>query len=159
MRTIVLCLLALLSFSNADAKRAPIIYGSIEKVIKVADLPDDDRYVTNTGQYFDIGFMYSKSHILFMPYSTTTGRFVGFINADNYVGLTDKEIIEIAKAEKISLPKNVDLPFWDRLGGKLALGLLVVGLIAVFLLKVKGTDEEEETFSVPAEKKEKEEAV
>jgi hypothetical protein len=144
MRVTLFILIGMLSFSAVQAKKTPIIYGTIEKVIKVNELPNKKEYTSSAGQHFDIGYMYTKKHILFMPYSVTNGKFVGYIDGDNYVELSESDLKEITAAEKITLPSNVTLPFWDRLGGKLALGAAGVIILIGLFLKVKGSTDEDE---------------
>jgi hypothetical protein len=127
------------------AKGIPIIYGKKDKIVKVADLPRNDTYnasVAGIPKHFDIGFLYTKSHILFIPYSVSDGKYVGYIDNENYVELTPEEVKQITGAEKISLPSSPPFSFWDKTGGKIVFGIL--GLIILYGVYASLTEKKEE---------------
>ncbi len=126
---------------SVHAKGIPIVYGKKERIIKVADLPSNETYSANvagTSRHFDIGYMYTKSHILFIPYSIADGKYVGYIDDENFVDLSADDIKQITEAEKISLPASPPIPFWDKTGGKIVFGIL--GLIILYGIYLNFTE-------------------
>ena len=137
--------LLFLGLNAAIAKaRIPIPYGEAQKIVKVTDLPDTEEFQLEDGRYFDIGKMYTISHIVWLPYSNTDAIITGYVDDETYVELSPEELKEIAALAKVEIPETVTASFFDRLGGKIILGL--VGLVILYGIYASyfGKDEEEE---------------
>ncbi|ADV49299.1 hypothetical protein I2486_10055 [Cellulophaga sp. E16_2] len=104
----------------------PIPYGDEDKIIKILDLPDTEEFQLEDGTYFDIGKMYTISHIVWLPYSNTEVVITGYVDDDTYVELTPEQLIEIAALAKVEIPETASASFFDRIGGKIVLGLLAL---------------------------------
>jgi hypothetical protein len=111
-----------------------------EKIIKVADFPDKpefQREVRNQSGigaekiYIDAGYTWSQTTFFWCPIYNGTGKYVGHIGSDTkYLPLEPAEIKELAAKAQITLPESPQLPFWDRIGGKLAaFGILIVVIL------------------------------
>jgi hypothetical protein len=133
MRTLLLLTVMSLTAATSFARRGLVIYGTTEKVNKVADLPDNDSFKMASGEYFDLGVTFKSSHILWIPYSCTEAKLCGKVaGKDMIVDLTDAEVKEIEKMANIKAP-TAKAPFWDRIGGKLVFGAIVGFIIWGFL--------------------------
>ncbi|QWX84005.1 hypothetical protein H0I23_16385 [Cellulophaga sp. HaHaR_3_176] len=124
--------------------RIPIPYGDEQRIVKVADLPDTEEYQIEDGRYFDIGKMYTISHIVWLPYNNTEVIYAGYVDDETYVELSADEIKTIAAAANIKISEEASASFFDRIGGKIILGLL--GLIILYGIYTTyfGKDSEEE---------------
>lgn len=121
--------------------RIPIPYGEKQKIIKVVDLPDTQDFQLEDGTYFDVGKMYTISHIVWLPYSNTKAVLTGYVDDETYVDLTPEQVKEIAAHAKVEIPQEVTASFFDRIGGKIVLGLLVVGTVYFFFTKKPSDDD------------------
>lgn len=148
LKTLSLVALTLAGLLNSLGKaRIPIPYGEKQKIVKVADLPDTEDFQLEDGTYFDIGKMYTISHIVWLPYSNTEAILTGYVDDETYVELTPEQVKEIAAHAKVKIPEEVTASFFDRIGGKIVLGLLAAvilyGVYSNYFGK-KDDDEEEE---------------
>jgi len=129
--SLLLLLFAFYCQTNFAKARIPIPYGEEEKIIKLVDLPDTDDFKLDDGSYFDIGSMYTKSHLLYLSYSNTEPILVGYVNeGESYVDLTAEQLAEIGKIANVEIPTEVSVSFFDKILGKLILGIL--GLIIIY---------------------------
>ena len=80
MKKIFLILAFITAFCSQSAHaraRIPITYGDHEKIVKVADLPEE--YTTEDGVKLDLGYKYTVFEILFVPlWQTGDGKLVGY---------------------------------------------------------------------------------
>lgn len=123
---------AMLSFCavKSDAKGIPVRFGKVEKVKKTVDLPQNNDYVTSDGKHFDLGCKYTVYEIMWMPaYTVEQPTIVGYVDDKTFIDLTPGELEQISSANKIALNDHLTLPFWDKWGGKLALGLIALLII------------------------------
>jgi hypothetical protein len=153
MKVIVALLFFGTVFFVHDAKAGiPIVYGDADKIIKVADLPQNEQYQTKLEgklTHFDIGYMYTKSHIMWIPYNTSNGKFVGYIDKDNYLELTPDDLQQIKAQEKITLSDSY-ISFWDKIGGRVVFGLVILLIIwGMIPSKNKEKELEEENNTAP----------
>ncbi len=128
--------------------RIPIPYGTEEKIIKVLDFPDTEMFQLEDGSYFDLGSMYTKSHIVWLSYSNTEPVLVGLVEGkngmeDSYLELTPEMLTEIEKTTGIELPKEGSVSFFDKFVGKFILGILVLSVLYGLYLKYIKKEEKE----------------
>lgn len=130
----ILLLLGFVAFfhliSTNGVYAAQVALGAHDKVIKICDLPDTEDYTSSDGKLFDFGYKYTVFEVIFLPvFQKGEGQIVGYIDDDNYVVLSESDIQNIAKTNKIqNLAGLVNIPFWDVWGGKL------VAIAVIFLL-------------------------
>ncbi len=119
-----------LSQTSFAKLRIPIPYGSEEKIIKIQDFPDTELFQLEDGTYFDLGSKYIKSHFLWLSYSNTEPILVGYIDGqDSYLELTPEILAEISKVPDITLPEEGSISFFDKIIGKLLLGILAIAVL------------------------------
>ena len=100
-----------------------------ERTHKIADFPDTAEFQTSgvLRYYVDAGVVYKQITIFFLPLWNYDIRWAGYMpNTSQYVDMTRSELEELATRANVVLPRDPELPLWDRVGGKLVLGLLVV---------------------------------
>lgn len=125
------------STQKSEAKGL-IVYGTSDKMEKVADLPDGEDYQTTEGQNFDMGIKYSVFHIFWVPlWVTEEAKPCGYIDNDNYVELTDEDVKSITETNKIDMAGKIKASFWNSYGGKLILALILVVIAVGMLAKPK----------------------
>jgi len=134
--------------SSIGKARIPIPYGEKQKIVKIVDLPDTEDFQLDDGTYFDIGKMYTISHIVWLPYSSTDAVLTGYVDDETYVELTPEQIKEIAAHAKVEIPESVSPTFFDRIGGKILIGLIVAGAVYFFFIRKSDDDEEDEVHDI-----------
>ena len=98
---------------------------------------------------FDAGAIYKQVQIFFLPLWSYDVRWAGFINEESYVELSKSELNGFALLANITLPPEIELPFWDRWGGKLVLALLLAVIVLWSVLKVRSnTDPHAEQYEI-----------
>jgi hypothetical protein len=133
---IVVSLLACVSSAYA-AKPIFFSFGG-ETIAKIADFPDTPEFQNQEGHYVDAGMRYKQISIFFIPVWNYDQEWCGYISDKMYLDLSKEKLDELATAAHISLPSEFQVSFWDKIGGKLLLGAL---LIAYFLyLKTQPKD-------------------
>ncbi|MCA9523019.1 MAG: hypothetical protein KC609_18720 [Myxococcales bacterium] len=121
--------------SNASAK--VILWGTGEKIMKVMDLPDNQVfYDVRQKKNVDVGYIWKRFTLFFIPVWTWDGRFCGYIGQDDkYLIIEEQKFRDLVKSQGLKFPDKPKLPFWERLGGKLALGGVLIAFLGVGLLR------------------------
>lgn len=134
-----------LGIRNADARgRIPI--GSVEKIEKVADLPDNEEYKLDNGKYVDLGVRFTVFTIAWLPvYTEKAPELVGYAGGDTYYDIPKEQLTAIMAENKLEEKKLLKLSFWNAWGGKLIVGLLVLLIIYGALPSRKKKDSPEIT--------------
>lgn len=124
----------LIFISTNEVHAAKVTLGAHDKVIKIYDLPNTEDYTSSDGKLFDFGYKYTLFEVVYLPiFQKGEGQIVGYIDDDNYVVLSDSDIQEIAKTNKIpNLSGLVKIPFWDAWGGK----IVSIGIIFLLILLI-----------------------
>jgi hypothetical protein len=131
LKIVTLLFVCFFGIQNGIAKMGiPIPYGEEEKIVKIIDLPDTDEFKLDDGTFFDIGSMYTISHIVWLPYSNTEPKIVGYVNDDTYLDLSEDDLKRIKEITNLNIPTTATATFFDRIGGKIGLGIL--GLIVLY---------------------------
>lgn len=147
--TLVLVLL-FATTESAEARRGGFISFGGEKITKIADLPDTEDYQLESGEYVDVGYMYKQVSIVFIPVWNYDLQWCGYIDDETYMDATKEDLDAMAEAAGVTIP-DASLPFWDSIGGKLVLVLLVGAFIAYSVFS-SDDDEEEATTTTTEEK-------
>ena len=146
-------LISLVAFVTPKDANAFFYSFGTEESSKVATLPDTYEFKFGD-DYVDIGVIYERFEIVFLPIWQSNMRYIAIIPNDNskYYDLTEKEIEDLAKKAGIALPllTEVKLNFWHEWGGKLILVFLLFLLYRVF--KRRGHDIMESYGLNPTEK-------
>ncbi len=144
----ILLLLGFVAFfhliSTNGVYAAQVALGAHDKVIKICDLPDTEDYTSSDGKLFDFGYKYTVFEVIFLPiFQKGEGQIVGYIDDDNYVVLSESDIQNIAKTNKIqNLAGLVKIPFWDVWGGKLvAIAVIILLVFSIVRDRYKKIDE------------------
>jgi hypothetical protein len=149
-KIMMLALLSLVFYANTMAKGIPIVYCSdCEYITVVGDLPDSAQFYSEEYKgYMDIGYKYNQFWILWLPLWNSKGEYCLTIKGqDVYFEYTKEEIEELAKSYNIKLPSN-PIPFWDKIGGKALLILLLA--VAVWYFKFHDKPKQEESLAETA---------
>ena len=140
-RLLQLVIAGLICTSGARMAHAiPVLFSfGDEKIIKVYELPEIDLFFnTETKTYMDVGWRYKQVTIFFMPVWNYDGAYCGYAGLeDTYVDVNLEQFNEVAamaNIPKIEVPDEPELPFWDVVGGKLAVGGLLLLLIGLQVL-------------------------
>jgi len=113
------------SVSSVSAKGI-IFYSNGEKIEVVKKLPDDA--VMDDGEHVNLGVMYNQFSIFWIPmwnYGET--KYVLINDAkDTYYDL-DAEDLEMIRSDfNVKISDKPSIGFWNKIGGKLIWGLLIV---------------------------------
>lgn len=113
-----------------------IVWGTSDKMEKIADLPDSEDYQTTDGLNFDMGVKYSVFHIFWIPlWVTNEAMACGYLDGDNYVELTEEDVQLIAEANSIDMNGKVKTSFWNSYGGKVLAVFVLLILLVVYVKK------------------------
>lgn len=129
----IVILAAVATLWAGSAKAMPVFFSwGGEKVIKVKDFPDAPQFYNDSvASYVDVGYRVKQVTILFLPVWNYEGTWCGYVGSDEtYLDVTKQDLRQVAKAGAIEFPEEPTLPFWDRWGGKLIFG----GIILLYAL-------------------------
>lgn len=136
-----LALLAAFVFVSARPAEArggiPIFWSSgSEKIVKAADFPDTGMFKSDDGELLDPGYKFKQVQLFWIPLWNYGGEWCLYVGKDDaYQEMSKPMLDSIAKSVNITLPESPSLGFWNAFGGKLLVGLLVVGGAGWFFLK------------------------
>ncbi len=150
-KTYLITIITLFASFMVSAK-ARIPFGKIDKIEIVADLPNDGRYIATPGtkDYLDLATLHQEYNIAWIipAWITTEPKLVlSKKDSDEYYEVTDAELAEIIKENKLDKEELLQLGFYTRYGGKAVL-LLIIGLIIYGIYPSKDEEEEEEETRV-----------
>lgn len=118
-----------------------------EKTIKIMDLPDTPEFQDADGDYYDIGAVYKQLTVLLVPLWNYDIRWCGAVEGgSSYIDLDQQYLSELAKSANLTLPNNIQLPFWDSYGGKVVVGLLLALFILYSYYKSNKNSEESDAY-------------
>lgn len=131
----------MLGLSTTKMQAAPVIYGNGQEITKIKELPNTEDY-TLTAQdgrtyHGDLGILHDEFSLFWIPiwnygdykYVLYTDTKVGS-NDYTYVDLDDSDIAYL-QSRFSGIETEPTLPFWNAIGGKLALIaiLAVIGMV------------------------------
>ena len=137
MKKTLLALALATPFFATPAYAKAAVYGTAEKVIKVAELPNEDFLAVGSGQFVDVGYCYKQLQIFFVPVWNWNEKYCGYVNDDTYTDTTREEFLQIAQMTSADTSWDdgkSKIPLWDRIGGKVIAGVVLV----LFLLYALG---------------------
>lgn len=122
---------ALLAWAGSAYAAKPIFFSfGGETSVKIADFPDTPEFQNTEGHYVDAGMKYKQVSIFFIPIWNYDEQWCGYISDKMYLDLSKERLDELASSAQITLPSDFQIPFWDKVGGKL---LFITLLVAYFL--------------------------
>jgi len=122
------------SASQGWAARRGVFEWDSVKIILVKKLPFE--FQTTRGKHFDLGYLYKRVIVLFVPVWTYGGRWCLYVSGiDKFLGRYDEaKTLALLRDRGVALPtKPPALPFWDRVGGKLVWGGIILVIVMVIL--------------------------
>ena len=123
-RLAVIILLGYLCFNVQETHAFVYSYGG-EKISKVADLPDTEEWLAEDGEYADLSVIHKQLWIFWIPIWNWDARYCGSTPGS----LKDDKFLELEDSDQFisqyGLPEDM-IPFWDRIGGKLILVLILI---------------------------------
>ena len=120
---------ALFFTANSVSAKGVIIYSNGEKIEEVKQLPDSA--IVND-EHVNLGVMYKQFSIFWVPMWNYGETKYVLINdkKDTYFDLTPEEF-EMLKTEfNVDVPKTPVIGFWNKTGGKIIWGALILAAIA-----------------------------
>lgn len=126
----LVCALATATVAPHAYAGIPMFYGTAETSVKVHDLPDEFPFLVGAEQVpMDVGYCYKQLQILFVPAWNYNEHYCGYIDDKRYSDISKENLLELSKALSLDTSWDNDepkIPFWDRIGGKLVLGAVVL---------------------------------
>lgn len=137
------------SVSIMASAKVRIPFGKIDKIEIVANLPDNEKYTVSEGskEYLDLATLHQEYNIAWVipAWITQEPKLVlAKKDSDVYYELTDQQLAEIIKDNKLDKESLLQLGLYTRYGGKVIL-ILLIGLIIYGIYPSK---DEEETGEV-----------
>ena len=135
----LMALLSIAFYTSTMARGIPVPYCSkCEYITVVADLPDSTQFYSDEYKgYMDIGYKYEQFWLVWLPIWNSNGEYCLTIkDQDVFFDITSAELNDIAQKYNIKLPSN-PIPLWDKIGGKVIIGLLIALIIWGYLGKSK----------------------
>ncbi|MCK0206096.1 hypothetical protein [Ornithobacterium rhinotracheale] len=141
----LLLLVAGTAINQAHAARIKV--GNVEKIKKVADLPNTDEYQGDYGDHIDIGAKYTVFTVMGLPvWPTESPQLVGLSTSkDLYYDIPQETMQEVLKEN--NLPSHDELlskvSFWDKYLGMVVIVGIVVAYFVYQTLTSKESDKDE----------------
>ena len=145
MKKVILTLVlfgAFFCMANIASAGIPIFYSNGEKVDITKTLPQEA--VVNNNEHVNLGTMYKQFSIFGIPVWNYGETKYVLINdkKDKYCDLS-AEIREMLKTNfTIELPEKPTIGFWNKIGGKIVLGVILAAIFIFFVTR-KGRKEAE----------------
>lgn len=119
---------------NSMSARAKIPFGKIDKIQIVADLPNTKEFESKEGsnEFLDLGRLHQEYNIAWVipAWITVEPKLVlTKKDSEEYFEISDEQLDQIIKANKLNKNDLLKLDFFTRYGGKIIL-LLIISLIA-----------------------------
>lgn len=141
MKTVltVSLVLATILLGNTVHAKAKIPFGKMEVLTLQADLPDNEEYMLDNGQYLDLATLHEEFNVAWiLPlWITKEPKLVGYDQVtDLYYDLSVAEMDAILKENNLKKDDLMSIGFYKRYGGKLIL-LSIIGLVIYGFVKRK----------------------
>ncbi len=154
MKKTLLTLLFVVGFlftANAAQAGIPIFYSTGHKFVTQQALPDS---VTIDGRHVNFGVSFDQFALMWVPmwnYGDTEYALISDDEENAYI-LDGEDLAYLKEEYGIDTEKNPSIPFWDKIGGKIIWGGVILFGIWGFGKKGKDDDDEEEVSTdVPDE--------
>jgi hypothetical protein len=139
-KIIMFALLSFIFYGHTKAGGIPVVYcPDCEYIIIVADLPDSAEFYSEEYKgYMDISYKYNQFWVVWLPFWNTKGQYCLSIKGQDevYFEVTPQELDEYAKKYNLTLPAN-PIPIWDKVGGKVVLGLIAAFALWYYVIRRK----------------------
>jgi hypothetical protein len=125
----------MLAASQARAARRGVFEWGSENIMLVKKLPLE--FQTVSGKHYDLGYLYKRVMVLFIPVWAYGGRWCLYVTAeDKYLNRYDeaRTLALLRDRGEVVPNKRPSLPFWDRVGGKLVWGGILLVILVVILV-------------------------
>jgi hypothetical protein len=136
MKKLILSLALACAFSfvaTSVSARGVIFYSTGEKIEIAEKLPEE--FVFQNGEHMNLGVMYEQFSIFWIPvwnYGETKWVYVND-KRDSYDDDVTAEELEMLRTEYgIDIPDEPKIGGWNRVGGKIIWGIIILGLIALW---------------------------
>ncbi len=131
--------------TNLMFGKLKIPVGKIDKIEIVADLPDNEMFMTEEGsdEYLDLARFHQEFNIArILPLWITQEPTLVLTtkDSDTYYELTDEQLEMIISENKLDKKKLLQLGFYSRYGGKLILVLILAFIFYGAFPKNKSKD-------------------
>lgn len=125
-----------------------IPFGKIDKIEIVADLPDNEKYTASEGskEYLDLATIHQEYNIAWVIPAWITAEpklVLAKKDSDQYYEVSDEELAQIIKENKLDKEELLQLGLYTRYGGK-AILIVLIGLIIYGIIPGKDEEETEE---------------
>jgi len=119
--------------TNVVSAKLKILFGRINKIEIVADLPDTEKYAVSIGskEYLDLARVHQEYNIAWIipVWVTQEPKLVlAKKESDEYLELTNEQLDQVVSENKLNKESLLQPGFYTKYGGKL-LVLLIIGLI------------------------------
>lgn len=134
LKTVLLIALILTGAVQFASAKAKIPFGKRDAIVVVANLPDTEKYAVAEGSkdYLDLARLHQEFNIAwFFPLWITEEPKLVLTKkgSDQYYDLTDDQINDIVKENKLNKEELLNVGFYNRYGGKIAFAVLIAFLI------------------------------
>lgn len=132
LNIVMLILASTLLYVNTVFARIKVPIGEIEVLTKVSDLPDTKDFLIEEGHYLDLASLHTEFNIAYiLPlWIIKEPRLVGYDQIDDtYFEIEDVLIKDILIEQKLDKASLLSLPFYNKYGGKMIAGLIIILLI------------------------------
>ncbi|MCL1943804.1 MAG: hypothetical protein FWF54_09700 [Candidatus Azobacteroides sp.] len=133
---------ALFFTANSVSARGIIVYSNGEKIEVVKNLPDS---VIIDGKHVNLGVMYKQFSVFWIPmwnYGETKSVLVND-KEDIYYDLTAEDVEMLKIGFNIDVPQEPVIGFWNKIGGKIVWGVVILAVICGCLITRKDDKEAE----------------
>ena len=133
LKNIILLAFLVFGITNVSA-RAKIPFGKKEVITIVSELPDNEMYETSEGskEYLELATLHEEFNIAWiLPLWITQEPKLVLYNekSDTYYEVSEEEMNEILTENKIKKEDVLNVPFYNKYGGKVLL-IILIGLVA-----------------------------
>ena len=146
MKRSLIILFLFLSLNSSFAGSVPIpVCFPCEYIADVKTLPADSSFLGEFNDHLNVGYRHKQISILWVPLWNYEAEYcLTNENKDTYYDILPAEKKILAAKHKIDFDSN-PLPFWDKIGGKLVWGLLILLALYGSFGRKKEEAEPEET--------------
>ena len=136
-----ICIIA--SISGAHAARIPVFYGNGLEFEELQQLPDS--VVSDAGNKITFGLSFEQFSIFSVPlWNYGVIEYAVYEDAIETIYYIDNETAqEFADKYQFTLSEEPTLSFWNKIGGKLIGGALIIILIYFYTRRSKASDKED----------------
>ena len=143
---------ALFFTANTASAKGVIFYSTGNKIETVKQLPKGEIL---EDQQINLGVMYDQFAIFWIPvwnYGETKYVLTN-VKEDTYEDLSAEEIEILKTAFNLDIPEKPTIGFWNKIGGKLIWGAVILAIVAGWWFSRKDDEEAE----IPEQEQEQEE--